>query len=55
MAISEPVARGSTGYTEEEAKEFQAGYFRGMTVFVFVAVVAHYLVWAWRPWLGSGA
>ena len=46
-------ARGSTGYTEEEAREFQSGYMFGFGVFIAVAVVAHYLVWSWRPWLGA--
>lgn len=43
--------RGSTGFTEEEAREFMGGYMRGFTVFVAVAVVAHWLVWSWKPWL----
>lgn len=46
-------ARGSSGYTEEEAREFHAGYVRGFVVFTVVAVIAHWLVWSWRPWLGA--
>jgi light-harvesting complex 1 beta chain len=49
------VAQGSSGYTEEEAKEFHAGYMRGFIAFIIVAVIAHILVWQWRPWLGPGA
>jgi light-harvesting complex 1 beta chain len=43
--------RGSTGFTEEEAREFHGGYMRGFTVFVVVALVAHWLAWSWKPWL----
>jgi light-harvesting complex 1 beta chain len=48
-------ARGASGYTEEEAREFHAGYMRGFSIFVLVAVIAHFLVWQWKPWLGPGA
>ena len=37
--------------SDAEAKEFHGGFMLGMAVFVGVAVVAHYLVWLWRPWL----
>lgn len=40
-----------TGLSEDEAKEFHGLYLQGMMVFVGIAVVAHILVWAWRPWI----
>jgi len=40
-----------TGLSEDEAKEFHGLYLQGMAVFVGIAVVAHILVWAWRPWI----
>ncbi|MBA4781991.1 MAG: light-harvesting protein [Rhizobiales bacterium] len=39
-----------SGLTEGEAQEFHAFYIQGMMIFVAIAVVAHFLVWLWRPW-----
>ncbi|MDJ0655825.1 MAG: light-harvesting antenna LH1, beta subunit [Xanthomonadales bacterium] len=39
-----------TGLTEDEAKEFHAGFMQSTIIFVVVTVVAHILVWFWRPW-----
>lgn len=41
-----------TYLTDAEAKEFHKGFVVSMAFFVFVAIVAHFLVWAWRPWFG---
>ncbi len=46
-------ARGTSGYTEEEAREFHKGYMNGFMVFLVVAVIAHFLVWQWRPWFAA--
>jgi light-harvesting complex 1 beta chain len=43
-------ARGASGYTEEEAREFHAGYMRFFVVWLAVAVIAHVLTWNWKPW-----
>jgi light-harvesting complex 1 beta chain len=40
-----------SGLTEEEAKEFHKIYRASFLVFVGIVVVAHILVWSWRPWL----
>ena len=40
-----------SGLTDEEAQEFHKFYIQGFVGFTAVAVVAHFLVWAWRPWL----
>lgn len=40
-----------TGMSEGEAQEFHRFYIQGMVMFVGVAVVAHFLVWLWRPWI----
>ena len=40
-----------SGLTEEEAKEFHTIYRQSFLTFVVIAVVAHILVWSWRPWL----
>ncbi|MEY3517837.1 MAG: Light-harvesting protein beta chain [Pseudomonadota bacterium] len=39
-----------SGLTNEEAQEFHHYWIQGLVGFTAVAVVAHILVWAWRPW-----
>jgi light-harvesting complex 1 beta chain len=44
--------RGSiSGLTDEEAQEFHQYWTQGFVGFTAIAVVAHILVWIWRPWL----
>lgn len=38
------------GMNDQEAQVFHGYMFRGTMVFVVVSVIAHALVWAWRPW-----
>ncbi len=40
-----------SGLTEQEAKEFHGVFMTSFIGFTVVAIVAHVLVWAWRPWL----
>lgn len=40
-----------TGLTDAEAEEFHKYYLQGLFMFVGIAVVAHFLVWMWRPWI----
>ncbi len=40
-----------SGLTDHEAQEFHRNYMQGFMLFTAVAVVAHILVWAWRPWI----
>jgi light-harvesting complex 1 beta chain len=40
-----------TGLTDQEAQEFHALFMKGFFIFTMIAIVAHILVWAWRPWL----
>jgi light-harvesting complex 1 beta chain len=40
-----------SGLTDEEAQEFHQYYIQGFIGFTAIAVVAHILVWFWRPWL----
>jgi len=42
-----------TGLNEEEAKEFHSLFVTSMIGYVVVAVIAHFLVWQWRPWFPS--
>lgn len=40
-----------SGISDAEAQEFHNYYMQGMFLFVAIAVVAHLLVWFWRPWI----
>ena len=40
-----------SGLTDQEAQEFHALFMKGFFIFTLIAIVAHFLVWAWRPWL----
>ena len=40
-----------SGLTESKAKEFHSIFVSSFIVFTLIAVVAHFLVWQWRPWL----
>lgn len=40
-----------SGLRPEEAKEFHGIFMTSFLIFVGVAIVAHILAWAWRPWL----
>ena len=40
-----------SGLTENEAREFHGIFMSSFIGFAVVAVVAHVLVWMWRPWL----
>ena len=39
-----------TGLSDNEAKEFHSLYMTSFLGFTAIAVVAHVLVWTWRPW-----
>ena len=40
-----------SGLTEAEAKEFHKIFMGSFIAFTLIAIVAHFLVWNWRPWL----
>lgn len=40
-----------SGLSEAEAKEFHGMFVKSFLLFTAVAVVAHILVWSWRPWI----
>jgi light-harvesting complex 1 beta chain len=44
-----------TYLTAEEAKDFHKLFLMSFAFFTLVAVVAHFLVWEWRPWLHADA
>ena len=40
-----------SGFTEREAQEFHGYFIQGFLIFTAIAIVAHILVWMWRPWI----
>jgi light-harvesting complex 1 beta chain len=40
-----------SGLTEAEAKEFHGIFMGSFIGFTVIAIIAHVLVWNWRPWL----
>jgi len=40
-----------SGLTENEAKEFHRIFMASFAGFTGIAIIAHFLVWQWRPWL----
>ena len=40
-----------SGLTEQEAREFHGIFMTSFIIFTVIAIVAHFLVWQWRPWL----
>jgi light-harvesting complex 1 beta chain len=52
MSSSIPPRSGSlSGLTETEAKEFHKIFVMSFIAFTVIAIVAHILVWSWRPWI----
>jgi len=39
-----------SGLNQDEAREFHAIFITSFLFFTGIAVVAHILVWLWRPW-----
>jgi light-harvesting complex 1 beta chain len=39
-----------SGLTEAEAKEFHRIFIGSFVLFTVIAIIAHVLVWNWRPW-----
>jgi light-harvesting complex 1 beta chain len=50
MAIEDRTGSLS-GLTEREAKEFHGIFMTSFIIFTVIAIIAHILVWMWRPWL----
>jgi light-harvesting complex 1 beta chain len=49
MSDSKPASL--SGLTETEAKEFHKIFVASFIAFTLIAIVAHILVWSWRPWI----
>lgn len=46
-----PPGTSLSGLTEDEARSFHRMFITSFIVFVLIAVVAHWAVWQWRPWI----
>ena len=44
------MSANQTGLTSQEAREFHSAFMTWTLAYIAVAVVAHVLVWNWRPW-----
>lgn len=52
--MAEDTPGGSlSGLSQNEAREFHAIFMTSFFIFTAIALVAHFLVWMWRPWLPS--
>ena len=51
MADMERHGGSLSGLTEKEAREFHGVFMTSFTIFLVIAIVAHFLAWMWRPWL----
>ncbi len=51
--LPETTGGSSTGLTPEVAKAFHGLFMTGFIGFTLIAIVAHVLVWYWRPWFAS--
>ena len=40
-----------SGLTEAEAQEFHSLFIMSFIAFTIIAIIAHVLVWNWRPWI----
>lgn len=40
-----------SGLSDQEARELHGGFMRMTVLFIGIAVVAHVLMWVWRPWI----
>ncbi len=39
-----------SGWTEGEAQEFHKYFMQGSLYFLVLTIIAHILIWIWRPW-----
>lgn len=43
----------SNGMSEKGAREFHRLFMMSFIIFTIIAIIAHFLVWQWRPWFPS--
>lgn len=50
MADNNQSWKSLSGLTDSEAQEFHSYFTTYLITFTAIAIVAHVLTWAWRPW-----
>jgi light-harvesting complex 1 beta chain len=40
-----------SGLSDGEAREFHKAFMSGFVGFTIIAIIAHFLVWMWKPWI----
>lgn len=50
MADRDAKTGSFSGLTDDEAKSFHSIFMGSFVLFTIIAIVAHILVWMWRPW-----
>ncbi|MGF1543799.1 MAG: light-harvesting antenna LH1, beta subunit [Parvularculaceae bacterium] len=55
MASDTPQADTMSGLTPQMAQEFHKAFVMNFIVFTGIAILAHLLVWIWRPWIPGEA
>jgi light-harvesting complex 1 beta chain len=55
MTVRDESTGSLSGLTEAEAKEFHRIFVGSFLLFTVIAIIAHVLVWMWRPWLPSAS
>ncbi|MEM1106124.1 MAG: light-harvesting antenna LH1, beta subunit [Pseudomonadota bacterium] len=40
-----------SGLSASEAQEFHKAFILSFVGFTIIAIIAHFLVWSWRPWI----
>ena len=43
----------SSGLSDQGAREFHRLFVMSFIGFTLIAIIAHFLVWQWRPWFPS--
>lgn len=49
--MASPESGSLTGMTDGEAQEFHGLFIKGFIGFTIIALIAHILVWIWKPWI----
>lgn len=49
--MTSPDSTSLSGMTAGEAREFHKLFVSGFIGFTLIAIVAHLLVWFWKPWI----
>ena len=54
-AVNRAAGGSLSGLTDEESRDFHRVFMSSFVGFTIIAIVAHVLVWQWRPWIPGAA